>query len=89
LTPVSIENINAAVVTAMAEAKKADKMVQNYFNNLENKKLIYSRTMSLLNNVFIIVLTLIVTQMCYCVFKICFTPSNKIKSLFPTYKPRE
>jgi hypothetical protein len=27
--------------------------------------------------------------MCYCVFKICFTPSNKIKSLFPTYKPRE
>jgi hypothetical protein len=28
-------------------------------------------------------------QICYCMFKLCFTPSHNIKPLIPTYRPRE
>jgi predicted CopG family antitoxin len=41
------------------------------------------------NNVLINVQTFISVQICYCMFKLCFTPSHNIKPLIPTYRPRE
>ena len=89
LTTVSINNINEAVATAMANSKSGNKTVQEYFDDLENIRLSDNTPVTSVDNVFIIVLTLIGLQSCYCMFKICFTPSHSIKPLFPTYKPRE
>ena len=73
----------------MATSKTGNKTVQEYFDDLENIRLSENKPVTSVDNVFIIVLTLIGLQSCYCMFKICFTPSHSIKPLFPTYKPRE
>ena len=73
----------------MANSKTGNKTVQEYFDDLKNIRLSDNTPVTSVDNVFIIVLTLIGLQSCYCMFKICFTPSHSIKPLFPTYKPRE
>jgi hypothetical protein len=70
-----------AVEEAMEKSHSDNKAVQDYFKN--NEPNITSK-----KYVFIILLILIDNPSCYCMFKICFSPSHNIKPFFPTYKPR-
>jgi hypothetical protein len=81
LTAILIDNINKAVEEAMAKSHSDNKIVQDYLKDLGNIKKSETNITST-NNVFIIVLTLIAIQSCYCMFKICFTSLNNIKPLF-------
>jgi hypothetical protein len=89
LTAISINNINIAVEKAMAMTQSDNKTVQDYFKDLEQIKNNNLEHSASTNKVFIILLTLISLQSCYCVFKICFTPTHNINPLFLTYKLRE
>jgi hypothetical protein len=69
LTTISIDNFNKAVEIAMAKSKSDYKTVQDYLKDLDNIK--NSETnMTSTNNIFIIALTLIAIQSCYCIFNI-------------------
>jgi hypothetical protein len=85
----TINKINSAVAVALMNSKSANKTVDNYFNELENIRLNDTKPTTSVDNMQIIVLTLFTIQSCYCMFKICFTPSHSSKPLFPTYKPRD
>jgi hypothetical protein len=89
VTATLINNINSAVEEALTKTKNDNKTVQDYFNELEQIKNNKPEQITSTYNVFIIVLTLISMQICYCMFKVCFTPSHNIKPLFPTQKQRK
>ena len=89
ITAISIENINAAVASALANSKASNKTVEEYFEDLESIRLSDSKPITSIDNVFITVLTFVAIATSYCLFKICFTPSHSIKPLFPSYRPRE
>jgi hypothetical protein len=82
----SIDSINVAVVLAMIKAKSENKMAIEYFEDLENIRLSKSMPVKSVENVSIIVLIIFDMQSCYCLFKVCFTPSYNIKPFFPTYR---
>jgi hypothetical protein len=89
ITAISIDNINEAVATAMANSKTGNKTVEQYFKELENIRLDENKPITSLDNVFITVLAFVLIATCYLLFKICLTSSHSIKPLFPTFRPRE
>jgi hypothetical protein len=89
VTAMTIDNINEAVASALANNKSGNKTIEQYFKDLENIRLEGAKPMTSIDNVFIIVLTFVSIATCYLLFKICFTSSHSIKPLFPTFKPRE
>jgi hypothetical protein len=64
-------------------------VVHDYLKDTEQIKNKNPNQVTSSNNVRIIVLTLIAVQTCYCMFKICFTPSHNIRPPIPTYKLRK
>jgi hypothetical protein len=62
LTSISIDNINKAVATALAISKSANKTVEEYFKDLENIKLDGNKPLTLIDNVFVTVLTFLLLQ---------------------------
>jgi hypothetical protein len=89
ITAISIDHINEAVATALAESKSSDKTVEQYLKDLENIRLDGTQSIKSVDNVFVTVLTFVSIATCYLLFKICFTSSHSIKPLFPTFRPRE
>jgi hypothetical protein len=89
ITTISIDNINKAVATAIANSKSGNKTVEQYFKELENIRLDENKPITSIDNVFITVLAFVSIATCYLLFKNCFTSSHSIKPLFPTIRPRE
>jgi hypothetical protein len=89
ITAISIDNINEAVATALANSKSGKKTVEQYFKDLENIKLDKNKPITSVVNVFITMLAFVSIATCYLLFKICFTLSHSIKPLFSTFRPRE
>jgi hypothetical protein len=85
ITEISINNINEAVATAMANSKSGNKTVEQYFKDLENIRLDENKPITSIDNVFITVLAFVSIATCYFLFIICFTSSHSIKPLFPTF----
>jgi hypothetical protein len=88
VTALTINNINSAVAAAPANSKSANKTVEAYLKDLEHILLSDPKQTTSVDNVLIIVITLISIQPCCCMFKIWFTPSHSAEPLFPTYKPK-
>jgi hypothetical protein len=68
--------INAAMASMIAKNNTDNKTVCDYLKDLEDIKNRNPEQLTSANNVLIIVLTLISVQTCYCIYKICFTPSH-------------
>ena len=73
ISAISIDNINAAVASALANSQASNKTVEEYFKDLESIRLSDSKPITTVDNVFITVLTFVAIATSYCLFNI-FSP---------------